>query len=248
MMDLTGKTALITGASRGIGKAIALKLAGQGANIAIPYLGDPAEAEQAQKEIETLGVKCVMYVCDVSSFEASKEVVEKVIEEFGGVDILVNNAGIVRDKLILSMKEEDFDRVIDTNLKGAFHMIKHLYRNFIRKRAGRIINIASVAGLMGNAGQANYAAAKAGMIGLAKTTAKELAGWGITCNVVAPGFVATDMTGKLPEQVLSAAQEAIPLKRMGSPEEIAAVCTFLASDGAGYITGAVIPVDGGLNM
>ena len=138
--------------------------------------------------------------------------------------------------------------MIDTNLKGAFHMIKHLYRNFIRKRAGRIINIASVAGLMGNAGQANYAAAKAGMIGLAKTTAKELAGWGITCNVVAPGFVATDMTGKLPEQVLSAAQEAIPLKRMGSPEEIAAVCTFLASDGAGYITGAVIPVDGGLNM
>ena len=195
-----------------------------------------------------MGVRARCYRCDVSSFEETALTTGQVLKDFGGVDILVNNAGITRDGLIFQMKEEDFDRVIDTNLKGAFHMIKHLYRNFIRKRAGRIINIASVAGLMGNAGQANYAAAKAGMIGLAKTTAKELAGWGITCNVVAPGFVATDMTGKLPEQVLSAAQEAIPLKRMGSPEEIAAVCTFLASDGAGYITGAVIPVDGGLNM
>ena len=195
-----------------------------------------------------MGVRARCYRCDVSSFEETALTTGQVLKDFGGVDILVNNAGITRDGLIFQMKEEDFDRVIDTNLKGAFHMIKHLYRNFIRKRAGRIINIASVAGLMGNAGQANYAAAKAGMIGLAKTTAKELAGRGITCNVVAPGFVATDMTGKLPEQVLSAAQEAIPLKRMGSPEEIAAVCTFLASDGAGYITGAVIPVAGGLNM
>jgi len=245
---LKGKVALITGGSRGIGRAVALSMAREGADIALVYASSEEAAQQTQREIEAMGVCARCYRCDVSSFEETLRTTEQVLKDFGGVDILVNNAGITRDGLIFQMKEEDFDRVIDTNLKGAFHMIKHLYRNFIRKRAGRIINIASVAGLMGNAGQANYAAAKAGMIGLAKTTAKELAGRGITCNVVAPGFVATDMTGKLPEQVLSAAQEAIPLKRMGSPEEIAAACTFLASDGAGYITGAVIPVDGGLNM
>ncbi len=245
---LKGKVALITGGSRGIGRAVALSMAREGADIALVYASSEEAAQQTCQEIEAMGVRARCYRCDVSSFEETALTTGQVLKDFGGVDILVNNAGITRDGLIFQMKEEDFDRVIDTNLKGAFHMIKHLYRNFIRKRAGRIINIASVAGLMGNAGQANYAAAKAGMIGLAKTTAKELAGRGITCNVVAPGFVATDMTGKLPEQVLSAAQEAIPLKRMGSPEEIAAVCTFLASDGAGYITGAVIPVDGGLNM
>ncbi len=245
---LKGKVALVTGASRGIGRAIALSMAREGADVALVYASSDEAAQQVRQEIEALGVRAQCYRCDVSSFEETGHVTEQILKDFGGVDILVNNAGITRDSLIFQMKEEDFDRVIDTNLKGAFHMIKHLYRNFIRMRAGRIINIASVAGLMGNAGQANYAAAKAGMIGLAKTTAKELAGRGITCNVVAPGFVATDMTEKLPEAVRSAAQQAIPLKRMGTPEEIAALCAFLASDGAGYITGAVIPVDGGLNM
>lgn len=248
MMDLTGKTALITGASRGIGKAIALKLAGQGANIAIPYLGDPAEAEQAQKEIETLGVKSVMYVCDVSSFEASKEVVEKVIEEFGGVDILVNNAGIVRDKLILSMKEEDFDMVINVNLKGAFNMIKHTYSHFMKKRRGRIISISSIVGLNGNAGQANYSSSKAGLIGLTKSTAKELGGRNITVNAIAPGFIDTDMTQQLSDKVKDAMKAQIPMKRPGTPEDIANLALFLASDEASYITGEVIRVDGGYAM
>ena len=248
MMDLTGKTALITGASRGIGKAIALKLAGQGANIAIPYLGDPAEAEQAQKEIETLGVKGVMYVCDVSSFEASKEVVEKVIEEFGGVDILVNNAGIVRDKLILSMKEEDFDMVINVNLKGAFNMIKHTYSHFMKKRRGRIISISSIVGLNGNAGQANYSSSKAGLIGLTKSTAKELGGRNITVNAIAPGFIDTDMTQQLSDKVKDAMKAQIPMKRPGTPEDIANLALFLASDEASYITGEVIRVDGGYAM
>ena len=247
MMDLTGKTALITGASRGIGKAIALKLAGQGANIAIPYLGDPAEAEQAQKEIEALGVKCVMYVC-VSSFEASKEVVEKVIEEFGGVDILVNNAGIVRDKLILSMKEEDFDMVINVNLKGAFNMIKHTYSHFMKKRRGRIISISSIVGLNGNAGQANYSSSKAGLIGLTKSTAKELGGRNITVNAIAPGFIDTDMTQQLSDKVKDAMKAQIPMKRPGTPEDIANLALFLASDEASYITGEVIRVDGGYAM
>lgn len=248
MMDLTGKTALITGASRGIGKAIALKLAGQGANIAIPYLGDPAEAEQAQKEIEILGVKCAMYVCDVSSFEASKEVVEKVIEEFGGVDILVNNAGIVRDKLILSMKEEDFDMVINVNLKGAFNMIKHTYSHFMKKRRGRIISISSIVGLNGNAGQANYSSSKAGLIGLTKSTAKELGGRNITVNAIAPGFIDTDMTQQLSDKVKDAMKAQIPMKRPGTPEDIANLALFLASDEASYITGEVIRVDGGYAM
>ena len=248
MMDLTGKTALITGASRGIGKAIALKLAGQGADIAIPYLGDPAEAEQTQKEIETLGVKCAMYVCDVSDFEASKEVVEKVIEEFGGVDILVNNAGIVRDKLILSMKEEDFDMVINVNLKGAFNMIKHTYSHFMKKRRGRIISVSSIVGLNGNAGQANYSSSKAGLIGLTKSVAKELGGRNITVNAIAPGFIDTDMTQQLSDKVKDAMKAQIPMKRPGTPEDIANLALFLASDEASYITGEVIRVDGGYAM
>lgn len=248
MMDLTGKNALVTGASRGIGKAIAMKLAGQGANIAIPYLGDPAEAEQTQKEIEALGVKCAMYVCDVSSFEASREVVEKIIEEFGGIDILVNNAGIVRDKLILSMKEEDFDMVINVNLKGAFNMIKHTYSHFMKKRRGRIISISSIVGLNGNAGQANYSSSKAGLIGLTKSTAKELGGRNVTVNAIAPGFIDTDMTQQLSDKVKDAMKAQIPMKRPGTPEDIANLALFLASDEASYITGEVIRVDGGYAM
>ena len=209
---------------------------------------DPAEAEQAQKEIETLGVKCVMYVCDVSSFEASKEVVEKVIEEFGGVDILVNNAGIVRDKLILSMKEEDFDMVINVNLKGAFNMIKHTYSHFMKKRRGRIISISSIVGLNGNAGQANYSSSKAGLIGLTKSTAKELGGRNITVNAIAPGFIDTDMTQQLSDKVKDAMKAQIPMKRPGTPEDIANLALFLASDEASYITGEVIRVDGGYAM
>lgn len=248
MMDLTGKNALVTGASRGIGKAIALKLAGQGANIAIPYLGDPAEAEETRKEIKALGVKCAMYVCDVSSFEASGEVVEKIIQEFGGIDILVNNAGIVRDKLILSMKEEDFDMVINVNLKGAFNMIKHTYSHFMKKRRGRIISISSIVGLNGNAGQANYSSSKAGLIGLTKSTAKELGGRNVTVNAIAPGFIDTDMTQQLSDKVKDAMKAQIPMKRPGTPEDIANLALFLASDEASYITGEVIRVDGGYAM
>ena len=245
---LKKKVALITGGSRGIGRAIALDMARQGADIALIYANNDEAARQTQEEIEACGVRCVCHRCDVASSEQTASTAASVIEDFGGVDILVNNAGITRDGLIFQMKEEDFDRVIDTNLKGAFHFIKHLYRNFIRKRSGRIINIASVAGITGNAGQANYSAAKAGMIGLSKTVARELAGRGITCNVVAPGFIVSDMTDKLSQSVKDAAGQMIPLKRMGTVEEVAALCSFLAADTAGYITGAVIPVDGGLTM
>ena len=245
---LKKKVALITGGSRGIGRAIALDMARQGADIALIYANNDEAARQTQEEIEACGVRCVCYRCDVASFEQTASTAASVIEDFGGVDILVNNAGITRDGLIFQMKEEDFDRVIDTNLKGAFHFIKHLYRNFIRKRSGRIINIASVAGITGNAGQANYSAAKAGMIGLSKTVARELAGRGITCNVVAPGFIVSDMTDKLSQSGKGAAGQMIPRKRMGTVEGVAALCSFLAADTAGYITGAVIPVDGGLTM
>ena len=245
---LNGKVALITGASRGIGRAIALDMAAKGASVALVYASNDEAAEKTRQEAEALGVCARCYRCNVASFEETRDVANRILKDFGTVDILVNNAGITRDRLIMQMTDEDFDQVIDTNLKGAFHMIKHLYRNFIRKSAGRIINISSVSGLMGNAGQANYAAAKAGMIGLSKTAAKELARKGVTCNVVAPGFIATDMTDKLPEAVREAACESIPMKRMGRPEEIAALCSFLASDEASYISGAVISVDGGLNM
>jgi 3-oxoacyl-[acyl-carrier protein] reductase len=182
----------------------------------------------------------------VADFEATKELTERVIADFGGVDILVNNAGIIKDGLVLSMKEEDFDRVISTNLKGSFNMVKHLYGHFMRKRAGRIINISSLAGLMGNAGQVNYAASKAGLIGLTKSVAKELAAHEITCNAIAPGFIESDMTDTLSEKVKEGALAAIPMKRMGQPEDVAKLAVFLASDAAGYITGEVIKVDGGL--
>lgn len=245
---LKGKTAVVTGGSRGIGKAIALKLAQEGVDIAILYAGNEAAAQETCSLLGQCGRKAKAYRCDVADDRQTKETVDAVLADFGGIDILVNNAGIVRDGLILSMKEEDFDTVVNTNLKGAFHMIKHTYRHFMKKRSGRIINITSVSGVAGNAGQANYSAAKAGLIGLTKSTARELAARNVTCNAIAPGFIDTDMTAVLADPVRKAAVAAIPLKRMGAPGDIAALAAFLAGDEAGYITGEIIKIDGGLCM
>lgn len=243
---LHNKNAIITGGSRGIGRAIAEEFARCGANVAVVYAGNREAALETCVKLGEYGVQAKEYQCDVSGFSATEELVRRVIEEFGSVDILVNNAGIVKDGLILSMKEEDFDRVISTNLKGAFHMTKHLFSHFMKKRAGRIINITSVVGLTGNAGQANYAAAKAGLIGFTKSTARELAGRGVTCNAIAPGFIETEMTGALSDKVKEKILSGIPMKRPGHPEDVAQLASFLASDFAAYITGEVIRVDGGM--
>ena len=245
-MNFENKTAVVTGGSRGIGLAIAKKLAENGANIAILFVGDPEEGDSAKAELEKLGVKAERYFCDVSDFEESKKVVDEVISEFGGIDILINNAGITRDKLVLNMDEKDFDAVIDVNLKGVFNMIKHTYKHFMKKRAGRIVSTSSIVGLVGNAGQANYAASKAGIIGLTKSVARELAGRGVTVNAVAPGYIGTDMTSALPEKVKESMKAQIPAKRIGTPEDVANVVAFLCSDAAAYVTGEVIRVDGGL--
>lgn len=243
---LNEKVALITGASRGIGRAIAQKFAKEGAHIAAIYCGSEQKALELKDEIEKNGGKINIYKCDVSNFDECESTVKKVIEDFGGVDILVNNAGITNDKLVLQMGEDDFDSVIGTNLKGAFNMIKHCYRNFMKKKYGKIINISSVAGLIGNAGQANYSSAKAGIIGLTKTAAKELASRNVCCNAIAPGFIKTDMTEAFQEN--DAVKSAIPLKRMGSADEVANLAAFLADDVSDYITGEVIRIDGGLAM
>ena len=245
---LKGKTALITGASRGIGRAIALELAANGADIAIIYAGNQEAAEEVRAKCLELGVRAECYRLDVSDFDLCGETCGRIIQDFGGVDILVNNAGITNDKLTLKMGEDDFDRVVGISLKGSFNMIRHLYQNFMKKRAGRIINIASVAGLMGNPGQANYSSAKAGMIGLTKTIAKELGGRNVTCNAIAPGLIETDMTRDLPENAREAMLASVPLKRAGRAEDVAGLALFLASDRASYITGEVIRVDGGLCM
>ncbi len=248
MKTLENMTAVVTGGSRGIGRAIALAMAQEGANVAILYAGNREAAEQTEQEIAQIGGKVRAYQCDVSSFEQTETITKQILEEFGQVDILVNNAGIVRDGFLLSMKEEAFDAVIDTNLKGAFHMIRHLYSHMMRKRSGRIINISSIVGLTGNAAQANYAAAKAGVIGLTKSTAKELAGRGVTCNAIAPGYIQSDMTDAMPEKAKDAITSQIPMKRTGLPQDVANLAVFLAGPGASYITGEVIRVDGGLAM
>lgn len=243
-MSLNGKTALVTGASRGIGRAIALRLAEDGANVAVIYAGSADKAEAVVNEITALGVNAKAYRCNVADSATVNETVKAVTNDLGKIDILVNNAGITRDGLMLRMKDEDFDAVLDTNLKGAFNMIRACYSGFIRKKSGRIINISSVSGIMGNAGQANYSASKAGVIGLTKSVARELASRGITCNAVAPGFIQTDMTENLGDN--NPLLNSIPLGRMGKPEDIAAAVAFLASDSAAYITGEVLKVDGGL--
>lgn len=243
-MSLNGKTALVTGASRGIGRAIALRLAEDGANVAVIYAGSADKAEAVVNEITALGVNAKAYQCNVADSAAVNETVKAVTNDLGKIDILVNNAGITRDGLMLRMKDEDFDAVLDTNLKGAFNMIRACYSGFIRKKSGRIINISSASGIMGNAGQANYSASKAGVIGLTKSVARELASRGITCNAVAPGFIQTDMTENLGDN--NPLLNSIPLGRMGKPEDIAAAVAFLASDSAAYITGEVLKVDGGL--
>lgn len=246
MMLLENKVAFVTGASRGIGKAIALEMAKSGADVAVCYSSSSDAAEEVCRQIRQLGRKAVPYRCDVSSMEQCSETVKAAVEEFGQLDILVNNAGITRDNLMLMMKEDDFDSVISTNLKGSFNMMKQAGSHFLKRKQGTIINISSVSGMMGNAGQVNYAAAKAGVIGMTKSAAKELAGRGITCNAIAPGFIATDMTDKLSDKQKEAVTDAIPLKRMGQPEDIAHLAVFLASPLANYITGEVIKVDGGI--
>lgn len=242
---LSGKTAVVTGGSRGIGKAICLQFAKNGADIAFLYAGNTAKAEETQQELERLGVKAKAYQCNVADADAVAAVVKEIVRDFGGIHILVNNAGITRDKLVPMMRTADFDAVIDTNLKGVFYMIKAVYPLFLKQKSGKIINISSVSGLMGNPGQANYAASKAGVIGLTKSVAKELASRGICCNAIAPGFIATEMTENLENHAL---QDAIPLKRFGRAEEVADLAVFLASARADYITGEVIRIDGGLAM
>lgn len=247
-MDLTGKVALVTGASRGIGRQIAVTLAGYGALVIVNYNGSQEKAEAVVGEIEAHGGHAEAIQCNVADFEASKALIDQVVKKYGRLDILVNNAGITRDNLIMKMSEEDFDQVLAANLKGTFNCAKHVSRQMLKQKSGRIINISSVSGVMGNAGQVNYCASKAGVIGLTKSLARELGSRSITVNAVAPGFIETEMTAVLPEEVKKTMGEQIPLKRFGKPQDVAEAVAFLASDQAGYITGQVLQTDGGMAM
>ena len=246
-MDLKGKAALVTGGSRGIGRAIALAFAKAGANVSL-CARDLTQVERVAEEARALGVEALAVKADIAYSAEVEALIQACLGKFGRLDILVNNAGIVKDALVVRMKDEDWDRVLEVNLKGAFYSIRSALKPMMKQRGGRIINIASVVGVMGNVGQANYVAAKAGLIGFTKAVAREVAAWGITVNAVAPGFIETDMVASLPEKVRQAYLEQIPLKRLGSPEEVAAVVCFLASDAASYITGQVIHVNGGMWM
>lgn len=245
---LKNKIALITGAGRGIGRAIAIALAKEGAEVVINYNGSEERAKEVKQTIEENGGKASIYKCNVSDFVACEAMIKDIVKEYGHLDILVNNAGITKDGLIMKMKEEDFDSVLNVNLKGTFNTIRHSARQMLKRRSGKIINISSVSGILGNVGQANYAASKAGVIGLTKTMARELGSRGITVNAIAPGFVDTEMTEVLSEEIRENACKQIILGRFGKPEDIANTAVFLASDKADYITGQVISVDGGMNV
>ena len=249
MFDLTGKTALVTGGSRGLGRAIALALAGQGADVAVNYRGNADAADEVAQQITGLGRRAITIQGDTSSGrDACESMVREALDGLGSIDILVNNAGITRDNLIMRMDAEEWDAVIDTNLSGPFWMTRAIARPMLKARSGRIINMSSAAGRMGNAGQANYAAAKAGLIGLTKTTARELASRGITCNAIAPGLITTDLTADLPEAATEALKGMTPLGYIGTADDVAAAAVYLASDEARYVTGQVLGVDGGIVM
>jgi len=247
-MGLTGKTAVVTGGSRGIGRAICIELAKQGANVVVNYSGSEDKAKQVVSEIEDLGVKAIAIQANVADSAAVDAMMKQTIEVFGTLDILVNNAGITRDNLLMRMKEQEWDDVVDTNLKGVFLCTKAVTRQMMKQRAGRIINISSIVGVAGNPGQANYVAAKAGVIGLTKTCAQELASRNILVNAIAPGFITTEMTDSLPEELKEAMLKQIPLAKLGQPEDVAKAVVFFASDNANYITGQTLHIDGGLVM
>ena len=248
MMKFEGKTAVVTGGSRGIGRAVCLELAAGGANVVLCYAGNEAAAQETVQAVEALGAKALAVRCDVSDAAGVDGLVKAAVETFGRIDILVNNAGITRDNLLMRMSEADFDQVVAANLKGAFLCMKAVSKLMLKQRYGRIVNLSSVVALRGNAGQVNYAASKAGIIGMTKSLAKELASRGVTVNAVAPGFIETDMTAALPEAARTAAQGSIPMNRLGGPEDVAKAAAFLAGDGAAYITGQVLAVDGGMSM
>ena len=247
-MCLTGKTAVVTGGSRGIGRAICIELAKQGANVVVNYSGSEDKAKQVVSQIEELGAKAIAVQANVADSAAVDTMMKQAIEVFGTLDILVNNAGITRDNLLMRMKEQEWDDVVDTNLKGVFLCTKAVTRQMMKQRAGRIINISSIVGVAGNPGQANYVAAKAGVIGLTKTCAQELASRNILVNAIAPGFITTEMTDSLPEELKEAMLKQIPLAKLGQPEDVAKAVVFFASDHANYITGQTLHIDGGLVM